>query len=63
MGRCYYCHRNLAGRRIHYVVTPAGNLAPVCADDRECKPKGIPCKVSHAMDISPGFDARHGRGF
>ena len=27
MGRCYYCHRNLAGRRIHYVVTPAGNLA------------------------------------
>lgn len=28
MGRCYYCHRNLAGRRIHYVVTPAGNLAP-----------------------------------
>uniref|UniRef100_UPI0040260AB3 hypothetical protein n=1 Tax=Megasphaera elsdenii TaxID=907 RepID=UPI0040260AB3 len=42
-GRRYYCHRDLAGRRIHYVVTPAGNLAPVCADDRECKPKGIPC--------------------
>ena len=43
MGRCYYCHRNLAGHRIHYVVTPAGNLAQVCADDRECKPKGITC--------------------
>nr|DAE77995.1 MAG TPA: hypothetical protein [Caudoviricetes sp.] len=42
MKRCYYCHKKLTGR-IHYVVTPSGNLAPVCADDRECKPRGITC--------------------
>nr|DAH64630.1 MAG TPA: hypothetical protein [Caudoviricetes sp.] len=42
MKRCYYCRKKLTGR-IHYVVTPSGNLAPVCADDRECKPRGISC--------------------
>ena len=51
MKRCYYCHKKLTGR-IHHVVTPSGNLAPVCADDWECRPRAIQChgprpKIAH----------------
>ena len=42
MKRCYYCHKKLNGYH-HYVVTAQGKLAPVCADDRECKPRAIQC--------------------
>ncbi len=42
MTRCYYCHKKITGYR-HYVVTVDGKLMPVCADDRECRPRAIKC--------------------